>query len=63
MAEQESQKGILIGRKGQSLKRVGARARAGIEAFLGRPVFLELFVKVKKDWRTRPDAMREFGYE
>jgi GTPase len=63
VAEHESQKGILIGRNGQSLKRVGARARVGIEAFLGRPVFLELFVKINKDWRIRPEAMREFGYE
>ena len=60
--EQDSQKGILIGKGGLALKRVGQKSRAAIEAFLERPVFLELFVKVKPKWRSEPGAMREFGY-
>jgi len=60
--EQESQKGILIGKGGLALKKVGQKSRAAIEAFLERPVFLELFVKVKPRWRSEPAAMREFGY-
>jgi GTP-binding protein Era len=60
--EQESQKGILIGKGGLALKKVGQKSRAAIEAFLERPVYLELFVKVKPKWRSEPGAMREFGY-
>jgi GTPase len=60
--EQESQKGILIGKGGLALKKVGQKSRAALEAFLDRPVFLELFVKVKPKWRNEPGAMREFGY-
>jgi GTP-binding protein Era len=60
--EQDSQKGILIGRGAAALKAVGERARARIETFLGRPVYLELIVRVEKDWRSKPDAIRGFGY-
>jgi GTPase len=60
--EQDSQKGILIGKGGLALKRVGQKSRAAIEAFLERPVFLEMVVKVKPKWRNEPGAMREFGY-
>jgi GTPase len=60
--EQESQKGILIGKGGLALKKVGQKSRAALEDFLDRPVFLELFVKVKPGWRSEPGAMREFGY-
>jgi GTP-binding protein Era len=60
--EHDSQKGIVIGRGGQALKKVGQKSREAAEAFLGRPVFLELFVKVKPGWRSEPGAMREFGY-
>lgn len=60
--EKESQKPILIGKKGDSLKRVGKMAREEIEAFLGRPVYLELWVKIRKNWRKREEDLREFGY-
>jgi GTP-binding protein Era len=60
--ERDSQKGILIGKKGQALRRVGELARKEIEAFLNRPVFLELFVKVSEDWRKKEGKLREMGY-
>lgn len=60
--ERDSQKGILIGKGGEALKRVGREARMEIEAFLGRPVFLELFVKVSEDWRKKQIRLKEFGY-
>ena len=60
--ERESQKGILIGKKGEMLKLIGSRARLDIERLLGNKVFLELWVKVKPDWRKRDDSLREFGY-
>ena len=59
----DSQKGIIIGHKGQALKKVGTDARMDIEEFLGKKVFLELFVKVKKDWRDETRALRNFGYD
>ena len=59
----DSQKGIIIGHKGQALKKVGTDARKDIEEFLGKKVFLELFVKVKKDWRDETRALRNFGYD
>lgn len=61
--ERESQKGIVIGKDGQMLKEVGTSARAQIERLLGVQVYLNLWVKVKKDWRNKPGALREFGYE
>jgi GTPase len=60
--EQESQKGILIGRGGEALKAVGSASRREIETFLGRPVYLDLRVKVKPKWRRTPGSLREFGY-
>lgn len=57
--ERESQKGILIGKGGQALKRVGTEARKEIEAILGKKVYLELWVKVKKDWRENIAFIRE----
>ncbi|MCH7762073.1 GTPase Era [candidate division TA06 bacterium] len=60
--EKESQKPILIGQKGDSLKRVGIRAREEIERFLGRPVYLELWVKTRKNWSKKKEDLREFGY-
>ena len=60
--ERESQKGIIIGKKGHLLKEVGSQARQDLEVLLGSPVFLELWVKVKKDWRNRDSTLREFGY-
>ena len=59
----ESQKGIVIGRQGMALKKVGTEARKDIESFLGKKVFLELYVKVKKDWRDESRILRDFGYE
>jgi len=61
--ERDSQKGILIGKGGSMLKAIGTGARQQIEALLGAQVFLELWVKVKKDWRNKPGALREFGYQ
>ncbi len=61
--ERDSQKGIIIGKGGMALKRVGTDARKDMEAFLGKKVFLELFVKVEKDWRSKERALRNFGYE
>ena len=62
IVERKSQKGILIGHRGAALKAVGAEARAKIEAFLGKRVFLELFVKVGKDWRGSEQWMKQLGY-
>lgn len=61
--ERETQKGILIGHQGKSLKKVGIEARKDIEAFFGKKVFLQLFVKVQKDWRTKDYNLKQFGYE
>ena len=59
----DSQKGILIGHKGEKLKRVGQAAREDMEQFLGKKVFLQLFVKVNVDWRNNERQLRRFGYE
>ncbi|MBR1631250.1 MAG: GTPase Era [Paludibacteraceae bacterium] len=61
--ERDSQKGIIIGRGGKMLKRVGSEARRDLEAFFGKQVFLQLFVKVERDWRNRDQDLRHFGYE
>ena len=58
----ESQKAILIGHRGQALKKTGTEARKDIEAFLDRKVYLELFVKVSKDWRDSETQLKRFGY-
>ena len=63
MVERESQKGIIIGHKGEALKRVGIEARADLEKFLGKQIHLELFVKVNKDWRSNVRQLRRFGYD
>lgn len=60
--EKESQKAILIGRRGAMLKEIGTRARQELERFFDTRVFLELFVRVQKDWTRDPRALREFGY-
>ena len=60
--ERDSQKGILIGRGGARLKKVGTEARKDIETFFGKSVYLELFVKVEPDWRNRENKLRAFGY-
>lgn len=61
--ERESQKGIVIGAGGKLLKEIGAMARSDIENLLGSKVFLDLWVKVKKDWRNREGILRNFGYD
>jgi len=58
----DSQKGIIIGHKGSMLKRVGTSARKDMEEFLGKKVFLELFVKVAHEWRDNPRMLKKFGY-
>jgi GTP-binding protein Era len=60
--ERESQKGIIIGHQGKALKKVGSLARADMEKFFGKKVFLEMFVKVKKDWRNDDRLLKQFGY-
>jgi GTP-binding protein Era len=62
LVEKPTQKGIMIGKQGQALKRVGLLARKEIEVFLDRPVFLELFVKVTEDWRRKEEQLRRLGY-
>lgn len=60
--ERDSQKGIIIGKGGSKLKRVGVEARKDIETFFGKRVYLEMFVKVEADWRNRDNKLRSFGY-
>jgi GTP-binding protein Era len=62
MVERESQKGIVIGHKGVALKRVGTQARRDLEAFFGKQVHIELYVKVNKNWRSNQTQLRRFGY-
>ncbi len=60
--ERDSQKGIIIGHKGDKIKKVGMEARKDIEQFFGKSVYLELFVKVEPNWRNRENKLRSFGY-
>ena len=60
--ERDSQKGIIIGRQGSKLKRVGTLARKDIETFFEKKVYLQLYVKVEKDWRNQESKLRAFGY-
>jgi len=62
IVERPSQKGIIIGNKGASIKKVGTEARIDIEKFFGKKVFLETFVKVEKDWRNNDRDLSKFGY-
>lgn len=62
VVDRDSQKGIVIGKKGALLKEIGTKARRDIEMLLGSKVFLELWVKVQKDWRNKPGQLREFGF-
>ena len=61
--ERDSQKGILIGKAGSALKRVGSQARKDIEDFLQKKVFLQLFVKVDRDWRSNTGRLKHYGYD
>lgn len=62
IVERSSQKGIIIGKRGSMLKEIGQLARTDIEALLGSSVFLELWVKVQKDWRNRPSQLKDYGF-
>ena len=63
MVERDTQKGIIIGHKGSALKRVGAEARKDLEIFFAKKIFLELYVKVNKNWRNDKKQLRRFGYD
>ncbi len=63
LVERETQKGIVIGHKGDALKRLGIMARKDIELFFEKKIFLQLYVKVEKDWRNRDNMLRTFGYK
>ncbi len=58
----ESQKGIIIGKAGSKLKKVGSKARKDLEVFFQKQLFLELYVKVNKDWRNDEKQLKRFGY-
>ena len=60
--ERDSQKGIIIGKKGAAIKQIGTEARADLEQLLGTRVYLDLSVKVKKNWRRDASQIRRFGY-
>ncbi|MBW1295362.1 GTPase Era [Aquimarina litoralis] len=62
MVERDSQKGIIIGHKGSALKRVGVEARKELEKFFGKQIYLELYVKVNKNWRNNERQLKRFGY-
>ena len=63
IVEKDSQKGIVIGAKGKRIKTIGSKARDDIERLLNKHVFLELFVKVKEDWRNNDDLLEQYGYK
>jgi GTP-binding protein Era len=63
MLERATQKGIVIGKNGEMLKKIGSQARQDIERLLDTRIFLELFVKVVENWSERPSKLRELGYE
>jgi len=62
IVERESQKGIIIGDQGKALKKVGSMARKDLERFFDKKIFLEMFVRVEKDWRNRDSLLKKFGY-
>lgn len=62
MVERETQKGIIIGHKGSAIKRVGQEARKDLEAFFEKKIFIELYVKVNKNWRSDKNQLKRFGY-
>lgn len=63
LVERESQKGIIIGHNGVALKKIGSKARIDLEKFFGKKIFIELHVKVSKNWRSNPNQLRKFGYK
>ncbi|MCH1485587.1 MAG: GTPase Era [Flavobacteriaceae bacterium] len=60
--ERDSQKGIIIGHKGSALKKIGTKARQGLEVFFGKKIYIELQVKVSKNWRSNANLLKKFGY-
>ena len=62
IVERDTQKQILIGNRGSALKKLGQAARSDIEELLGRPVFLEIFIKVRPDWRKKQHLLKSYGY-
>lgn len=62
IVERESQKGILLGQKGETIKELGIQARHQIEEFLGHQVYLDLQIKVEKNWRNNPEVLKKYGY-
>jgi GTP-binding protein Era len=62
IVERESQKGILLGQKGETIKELGTQARRQIEEFLGHQVYLDLQIKVEKNWRNNPEVLKKYGY-
>ena len=63
LVERESQKGIIIGHNGVALKKIGSKARIELEKFFGKKIFIELHVKVSKNWRSNSNQLRKFGYK
>ncbi len=63
LVERNTQKGIIIGHKGEQLKKVGTSARKDLQSFFGKKIHLELFVKVEKNWRSNPKQLKRFGYQ
>jgi len=63
MVERDTQKGIIIGHKGAALKRVGTEARKDLERFFGKKIFMDLYVKVNKNWRSSNSQLKRFGYK
>ena len=63
LVERDTQKGIIIGHKGEQIKKVGTDARKGLQIFFGKKIHLELFVKVEKNWRSNPKQLKRFGYQ
>ena len=63
MVERDSQKGIIIGHKGEALKKIGIQARKDLESFFGKQIHIALFVKVNKNWRNNQNQLKRFGYK
>ncbi len=63
MVERNSQKGIIIGHKGSALKKIGIESRKDLETFFGKQIYIELFVKVNKNWRSNQHQLKRFGYK
>ena len=63
MVERETQKGIIIGHKGSAIKRVGTEARKDLQQFFDKKVFLDLHVKINKNWRSNERQLKRFGYK